>query len=72
MFWLPLGAVLFSPVPVTVADVAFELLHVMVQVPGAVHVVGLALMEAATDATVLTVNVAVCVVGPPDPWAIIV
>ena len=56
---------LFKPEPVTETDVAFVLLHEIVHEPGVVHEVGLALMDAVTVAGALTVNVAVCVAGPP-------
>ena len=62
--WLPLAAVLLSPVPVTDTAVAFAHDHVIIAEPGDVQVVGLALIDAVTDAGALTVNVAVCVVGP--------
>ena len=71
-FWLLLAAVLMRPLPLTLTDVALVLDQVMVDVPGAVALVGLALIVALTDASVLTVNVAVCVTGPPTPWAVMV
>lgn len=49
MVWLPLAAVLLRPGPLTEADVAFEHDHVIVEVPGAAHVPGLALSDAVTD-----------------------
>ena len=70
--WLPFAAVLLSPVPETDTEVAFVLVQEMVDVPGGVVLVGLALIDALTDVTALTVNVAVWVTGPPEPWAVIV
>ena len=70
--WLPFAAVLLSPEPETDTEVAFVLVQEMVDVPGAVVLVGLALIDALTDVTALTVNVAVWVTGPPEPCAVIV
>jgi len=64
--------VLLRPLPPTDTEVAFALDHVIVAVPGSVDVAGLALIEALTEAADATVNVAVCVTGPPLPWAVIV
>ena len=50
MVWLPLAAVLLRPGPLTDTAVAFAHDHVIVEVPGAAHVPGLALMDALTDA----------------------
>ena len=58
--------------PETDTEEAFALVQEMVDVPGAVALVGLALIDALTDVTALTINVAVWVTGPPEPWAVIV
>jgi hypothetical protein len=58
-FWLPLAAVLLRPVPLTLTEVALVLDQVIVEEPGAVALVGLALMVALTETGVLTVKVAV-------------
>jgi hypothetical protein len=71
-FWLPLIAVLLRPVPVTLTEVALDVFQVIVVLPGAVVLVGLAEIEPATDASALTVTVAVCVAGPFGPCAVIV
>ena len=63
--WLPLAAELLRPLPVTATDAAFALDQVIVVDPGELALVGLALMDAVTVAGALTVNVAVCVAGPP-------
>ena len=55
---LPLPDALLSPGPDTDTEVAFALDHEIVAAPGAVVLVGLALIDALTDATAFTVNVA--------------
>lgn len=72
MAWLPFGAVLFRPLPVIETEVALALDHVIVVEPGATTVVGVAAIEALTEAGFVTVTVALCVTGPPLPCAIIV
>lgn len=59
MFWLPLAAVLLSPLPVTATEVAFALVHEIVVEPGATADVGVALIEALTADAGATVTVAV-------------
>ncbi len=44
----------------------------IVDEPGALADAGDALIEAVTEAAAATVTVAVCVTGPPLPWAVIV
>jgi hypothetical protein len=56
--WLPLADALLSPGPDADTEVAFTLDHEIVDAPGAVVLVGLALIDALTDATAFTVNVA--------------
>jgi hypothetical protein len=63
--WVPVEAVLLSPLPLTDTDVPFVLDQKIVDAPGAVALVGLALIDALTETTALTVNVAVWVIGPP-------
>lgn len=58
--------------PVTETEVAFALLHVIVVEPGAVAVLGDALMDAATEVAAVTVTIVDCVTGPPLPCAMIV
>ena len=58
------------PLPETVTEVAFALDHVMVVTPGAVVATGDAVIDAVTEAGAATVTVAVCVIGPPLPWAV--
>ena len=70
--WVPLVAELARPGPLTETDVAFDVPQEIVEEPGAVVVVGLALIDPETEAGALTVNVAVCVTGPPEPCAVIV
>ena len=69
MSWLPLAAVLLSPVPLTVTAVALALDHVIVVAPGARSVRGDALRVAPTAPTAATTIVAVRVTGPPFPCA---
>jgi predicted RecA/RadA family phage recombinase len=52
--------------------VAFALDQVIVAAAGAAALLGVALIDASTDAATVTVNVADCVTGPPGPWAVIV
>ena len=60
MVWLPLADVLLKPGPLTTADVAFAVVHATVVDPGAVAVVGLALIEPVTfGAAGITTTVAV-------------
>ena len=70
--WLPLAAVLLTPLPETEADVAWLVLHVTVVAPGAAAVEGLTEIEPSTlaGAAVETVKVAVRVMGPPGPCAV--
>ncbi len=70
--WVPLAAVLLTPLPVTDTAVAFALVHEIVVAPGAVVAVGEAPIDALTDAAAETVTVADCVTGPPLPWAVMV
>ena len=63
--WLPLVAALLRPLPLTATEVAFVLDQVIVLDPGAVAVVGEALIAALTDDGAATVIVAVWVTGPP-------
>jgi len=65
--------VLLKPGPLTDTEVAFAVVQEIVVDPGAVALVGLALIEPLTfgDAA-LTVTVAVCVAGPFGPWDVIV
>jgi hypothetical protein len=72
MNWLPLTAVLLSPLPVTATEVALALDHAIVVEPGATAVVGDALIDALTEAGFVTVTVALWVTGPPFPCAVIV
>jgi hypothetical protein len=65
--WLPLADSLLSPGPETDTEVALALDHEIVAAPGAVVLVGLALIDALTDATAFTVNVADWVAGPLGP-----
>lgn len=68
---MPFAAVLATPGPLTKTDDALAVLHVSVVAPGAVAVVGEALIEPDTVGSgALTVKVAVRVIGPPGPWAI--
>ena len=55
--WLPLAAELLRPLPVTETDVALALDHVMVVVPGAIALVGFALIDAVTANGALIVTV---------------
>ena len=55
--WLPLVAELLIPLQLTDAEVALALDHVIVVEPGAVALMGLALIDAATAAGALTVTV---------------
>ena len=65
---MPLAAVLATPGPLTKMEVASAVLHVSVVAPGAVTVVGEALIEPETIGNgALAVNVAVRVMGPPGP-----
>jgi hypothetical protein len=50
-------AVLLRPLPATLTEVAFAVLHVRVADPGAVVVVGLALIEPETAGGAVTVTV---------------
>lgn len=70
--WLPFGAVLLMPLPVTETDVAFDVFHETVIVPGAPALVGLAEIDPDTDDGAVTVTVADCVAGPFGPWAVTV
>ena len=70
MVWFPLAAVLLRPLPLTETEVAFALDQVMVLDPGAIAVMGDALIDALTDDGAATVTVAVWVTGPPVPWAV--
>ena len=71
--WLPLVAVEFRPGPLTDTEVAAELLHVIVDEPGAFVFVGFALIAALTFAGgAVTVNVAVRVTDPFKFVAVIV
>lgn len=68
---VPLAAALAIPGPLTRMEVASAVVHVRVVAPGAVAVVGEALIEPETVGKgALTVNVAVRVIGPPMPWAV--
>jgi hypothetical protein len=58
IFWLPLAAVLLSPLPVTTTAVAFALVHEIVVDPGATTELGEALIEALTAEAGATVTVA--------------
>ncbi len=70
---VPLAAVLATPGPVTNTDVAFEVFHESVVAPGAVVVVGLAVIEPDTAGmAALTMNVAVWDAGPFGPCAVMV
>ena len=70
---MALAEVLATPGPETNTDVASAVFHESVVAPGAVVVVGFAVMEPETVATAaLTVNVAVWVAGPFSPCAVIV
>ena len=55
--WLPLAAELLRPLPVTETDVALALDHVMVVAPGAIALVGFALIDAVTANGALIVTV---------------
>ena len=70
-FCVPLAAVVATPGPLTKTEVALAVLHVSEDAPGAVAVVGEALIEPDTVGNgAPTVNVAVRVIGPPGPWAV--
>jgi hypothetical protein len=70
--WLPLVAVLLTPLPDTETDVALLVLQKIVVEPGAVALAGLAEMEPETllPPADETVKVADCVKGPPGPCAV--
>jgi len=70
--WVPLVAVLLTPLPETDTAVALALDHEIVLEPGAEVEVGDALIDALTEAAAVIVTVADCVTGPPLPWAMIV
>ena len=70
--WLPLGAKLLRPLPLTTTEVAFALDHEIIVEPGALAPVGDAVIDALTDEAAATVNLAVWVAGPFGPWAVIV
>jgi hypothetical protein len=70
-FCVPLVAALASDGPETDTEVALAVLHVIVVENGAVPVEGLAAIVPETDAGDVTVTVAVSVVGPPGPCAVI-
>lgn len=70
--WVPLVAVLLTPLPETDTAVALALDHEIVLEPGAEVEVGDALIDALTEAAAVIVTVADCVTGPPLPWAVIV
>ena len=63
---------LLRPLPLTATEVAFALVQVIVVEPGAVAVVGDAVIEAVTEAAAVTETLADCVTGPPFPWAVMV
>ena len=69
-YWLPLAAVLLTPLPDTATDVALLVLQEIVVAPGVVALAGLAVMEPETLTAEETVKVAVCVKGPPGPCAV--
>ena len=63
---------LFTPLPLTVTDVALlELQEMVVESPLAIEV-ELAEIEAVTLGAAVTVTVTVRVIGPPFPWAVTV
>jgi len=55
--WLPLVAVLLTPLPLSDTEVALALVHAMVAVPGAAVVVGVAVIDAVTAAGAAMVTV---------------
>lgn len=67
--WLPLLVLLFKPGPVTETEDAFDVLHEIVEDPGADALVGFAEIDPLTggDVVAVTVNDAVRVIGPPEP-----
>ncbi len=65
-------AALLSHGPDTATAVALALDQVIVAAAGAAALLGLALIEALTEAAAVTVIVADCVTGPAGPWAVIV
>ena len=74
MTGLPLMAVLLTPLPLTDTEVALALDHVIVDEPGAVALVGLALIDAVTDGGALIVTVCEIVADvapfPSTAWAV--
>ena len=55
--WLPLVAELLTPLPLTETEVALDVLHEIVVEPGAVALVGLAVMEPDTGGGAVTLTV---------------
>jgi hypothetical protein len=70
-FWLPLAAVLLTPMPLTLTADALDVLQEIVEEPGALALFGVALIEPETCAPPAeTVTVAIWVTGPPAPCAV--